>query len=154
MDCNINVEHLAPIVSVTHLVIMSNFFSLDDDDDRLPDQTDQRSQLQSRAPSQAPSDRSTSRSVIAAPHGRTGNSSVNPIYGMLGEDSRARNGVDERMAVGESSSSRHNAPPIMQLQRAWISERAAPEILPWQGHAVDDVCSQIEEQMVSRMFAN
>ena len=38
--------------------------------------------------------------------------------------------------------------PLVRLQGAWVSERAAPELLPWEGESVDAVCSQIEEQVV------
>lgn len=38
--------------------------------------------------------------------------------------------------------------PLVELRRAWANERAAPELLPWRGEAVDGVCAQIEEQMV------
>lgn len=37
--------------------------------------------------------------------------------------------------------------PIVTLTNAWVSERAAPELLAWEGECVDAVCSQIEEQV-------
>lgn len=40
-------------------------------------------------------------------------------------------------------------PPIEALQRAWVSERAAPELLRWEERGVDEVCAQIEDQAVS-----
>lgn len=53
------------------------------------------------------------------------------------------------------------APAIDRLQRLWVAERSCPEILAWSSadggggerwrcdETVDEVCAQIEEQMVS-----
>jgi len=36
-----------------------------------------------------------------------------------------------------------------RLQNAWVAERAAPELLRWEGALVDEVCGDIEERVVS-----
>ncbi|UZJ51821.1 hypothetical protein CBS101457_001141 [Exobasidium rhododendri] len=93
---------------------MSNFFSLDDEDDVIGEPSDEGAQIDQG------SRESTSR-----------------IHG---------DGTRSHLDIGRNGAIQNEA-PVKQLQRAWITERAAPEILSWKGIAVDDVCSQIEEQM-------
>jgi hypothetical protein len=138
-------------LSALCLCIMSHFWSLDDDDDdRQAGPSDQGSQLGAGlASSLSPSSRANT-----TPRGNAASSSSNPIYAMLNGQAGAstsaggivgdKNGGRERRQLSDE-------PPIVQLQRAWISERGCPEILPWRGNAVDDVCSQIEEQMVGAL---
>lgn len=48
-------------------------------------------------------------------------------------------------------------PAIERLQKVWVAERSAPELLPWSDSAsrwksdeiVDEVCAQMEQQVVS-----
>lgn len=117
---------------------MSKFYSLDDDDEAGP--SDQGSQIGAGVGALSPSARNHT-----TPRGKAASSSSNPIYALLNGQAggSSTTGVDkERQRYGDE-------PPIIQLQKAWVSERGCPEILPWRGNAIDDVCSQIEEQMVS-----
>lgn len=51
-------------------------------------------------------------------------------------------------------------PAISRLQRIWVAERTSPELLPWNSsdagthwrcdETIDEVCEQIEQQMVSQ----
>lgn len=125
---------------------MSHFYSLDDDEGGKTGPSDHGSQVQSGLSSLSP------------PSSRSGaESRRNPIYAMLDGETTSRvdggDGAANGMQVsadGDANGKRRSEPPIMHLQRAWVAERAAPEILVWEGDAVDDVCSQIEEQMVRR----
>lgn len=48
-------------------------------------------------------------------------------------------------------------PAITRLQKAWVAERSCPELLPWSDpngslrcdEVVDEVCAQVEQQVVS-----
>jgi hypothetical protein len=129
---------------------MSNFFSLDDEDDAVAGPSNQGSQLQEELSNLSPPSSSARR-------GQTSSSSSNPIYALLddgsrGETSRIQESNTDLNFAAENSGKLQTETPILQLQRAWISERAAPELLSWRGNAVDDVCSQIEEQMVSHLI--
>lgn len=129
-----------------YLCTMSHFWSLDDDDDGEAGPSDQGSQLGAGLASPSPSSRANT-----TPRGNAASSSSNPIYAMLNgqaEGSTSARNVGRDTNGGRKLPQLSDEPPVMRLQRAWISERGCPEILPWRGHAVDDVCSQIEEQMV------
>ena len=127
-------------------IAMSHFYSLDDDEGGAAGPSDHGSQVQSGLSSLSP------------PSSRSGaESRGNPIYAMLDGETASRVDGDDGDANGmrvsdaeDAHGKRRSEPPIMLLQRAWVAERAAPEILAWEGDAVDDVCSQIEEQMVRR----
>lgn len=126
---------------------MSNFYSLDDDDDE-----------QFAGPSRQPGIISSSTPVKNGSATRR----ANPIAAMLSpqggnENSGRGNLVDDEdddgleIEMNDSTTERTSAiqrkAPIAILRQSWANERAAPALLPWQGEAVDGVCSQIEEQV-------
>lgn len=126
---------------------MSNFFSLDDDDDE-----------QFAGPSRQTGILSNSTPVKNGSATRR----ANPIAAMLSppqgghQNNRRSDFVDDEdddLEVEMSGSSAENSlaqqrkAPVAILRQSWANERAAPALLPWQGEAVDGVCSQIEEQV-------
>ncbi|PWN35269.1 Sld5-domain-containing protein [Meira miltonrushii] len=125
---------------------MSNFFSLDDDDDE-----------QLAGPSRQTGVLSNSTPVKNGSATRR----ANPIAAMLSpqqgghQNSRRPDLVDDEddleIEMNGSSTERPLAQqrkaPVAILRQSWANERAAPALLPWQGEAVDGVCSQIEEQV-------
>lgn len=45
------------------------------------------------------------------------------------------------------SQSREEASSIQRLQRAWISERSAPDILPYESRLVESISTRLREQV-------
>jgi hypothetical protein len=124
---------------------MSNFFSLDDDDDE-----------QFAGPSRQTGILSNSTPV----RNSSATKRANPIAAMLspqgGQQSSERPNfhdddddleIDMNGVSTEKTSALQRQTPIAILRQSWANERAAPALLPWQGEAVDGVCSQIEEQV-------
>jgi len=37
--------------------------------------------------------------------------------------------------------------PILQLQRAWVAERAAPDILPYETQLLETISTRLKEQV-------
>lgn len=131
---------------------MSQFFSLDDDDDENTAGPSNRGSL-IRESLASPSTSSRSQSIH---RGNASTSSQNPIYALLEGEAGGSRGIgngstrqDKSRDPRQNGLSGREEVPIKQLQTAWVCERGCPELLDWRGDAVDDVCSQIEEQMVS-----
>lgn len=124
--------------------LMSQFWSLDDDEESA--RAGESSQMGASLNAFSPSSRShsTFRDNVQASSSRT-------FQALIDEPDLSDDLGAERIGGSKSSRNGINSKeaPVMQLQRAWISERGCPEILAWKGNAIDDVCSQIEEQMVS-----
>lgn len=129
---------------------MSNFYPLEDDDAAAsdiagPSQQRGRNTAGVSLGSSAFSTPATSRNGTR--------SHANPIAAMLEPNGQGQG--DRESLEGELDSligqpgkrSTPRAAPVVELRDAWTNERAAPVLLPWQGDAVDGVCSQIEEQI-------
>ena len=50
---------------------------------------------------------------------------------------------------GPSSTNKENGSSLHRLQRAWISERCAPDILPYETRLIDTVSTRLREQVVT-----
>ena len=46
--------------------------------------------------------------------------------------------------------SRKEVSSINRLQRAWISERAAPDILPYESRLLETISTRLKEQVIPR----
>lgn len=114
----------ARVFNLCHFnTIMSNFFTTDDDDDATL--------------------HPSSQSTRSTRHRQS-----NPIATLL-DDAHRHPDQQSPLPTKNGTHKVSSAPPIIELQTAWVNERAAPQLLAWKGDAVDSVCSQIEEQMVS-----
>jgi hypothetical protein len=40
------------------------------------------------------------------------------------------------------------AQPILSLQRAWVAERAAPDILPYESQLLETISTRLKEQVI------
>lgn len=118
---------------------MSQFWSLDDDDES--GRAGESSHMGASLAALSPSSRSQSTSRDNAQ-----TSSSDNFHALIDEQDLPEDLIDGSNGI------RLKEAPVTQLQRAWISERACPELLAWKGNAIDDVCSQIEEQMVSHIM--
>jgi hypothetical protein len=54
--------------------------------------------------------------------------------------------LDDFSSYGGSSAS--SASLIQQLQKAWISERAAPDILPYETRLLETISTRLKEQVI------
>lgn len=129
---------------------MSNFYSLDDDDDTIASSSN-ASQLDRalNARGSAVAAASTSSTPLTQ-NGRHQPRSANPISALLHSNDGNRaysHDVEANSEPGATNKSRKHRPPVLELREAWANERASPVLLAWQGDAVDGLCSQIEEQM-------
>jgi len=50
---------------------------------------------------------------------------------------------------GTSSTNKENGSSLHRLQRAWISERCAPDILPYETRLIDTISTRLREQVVT-----